>query len=114
MVGTLAQEVAKAKDYPTHFGARDRKILEVVDTAKQNVITMGQATSSTGGEITIAGMTSSGKVIVTAAEALATNVVISHVIAATGKITVYGQDTNASGAAAVIASKKINYIVISL
>ena len=114
MVGTLAQEVAKAKDFPTHFGARDRKILEVVDNAKQNKITMGQATSSSGGEITIAGMTSSGQVIVTAAEALAANQVISHVIAGTGKITVYIQDTNASGAAAALNAKKVNYIVIAL
>jgi hypothetical protein len=114
MVGTLAQEVAKAKDFPTHLGSRDRKILEVVDNAKQNKITMGQATSSSGGEITIAGMTSSGQVIVTAAEALAANQVISHVIAGTGKITVYIQDTNASGAAAALNAKKVNYIVIAL
>jgi hypothetical protein len=61
----------------------------------------------------ISGMTASGVVVCTPAESLGTNIVLSHVVAGSGIITVFAQDTNASGAAAGIASKAINYIVIS-
>jgi hypothetical protein len=127
MVGTLAQEVAKAKDHPVQLGTRERKVLEVVNTGinlavatsaalKQNVLVMGQAVTASGGDagkITISGMTASGVVVCTPAESLGTNIVLSHVVAGSGIITVFAQDTNASGAAAGIASKAINYIVIS-
>jgi hypothetical protein len=119
MVGTLAQEVAKAKDHPVQLGTRERKVLEVVSNAlllKQDSLVGGQGTTATGadaGKITISGMTASGVVICTPAESLGTNIVLSHVIAGSGIITVYAQDTNASGAAAAISNKKINYVVIS-
>jgi hypothetical protein len=123
MVGTLAQEVAKAKDHPVQLGTRERKVLEVANTginlavaSKQDTLVMAQGTTATGGDagkITISGMTASGVVVCTPAESLGTNIVLSHVVAGSGIITVYAQDTNASGAAAAIAGKKINYIVIS-
>lgn len=120
MVGTLAQEVAKAKDHPVQLGTRERKVLEVVKTAmdaKIYPVAATQGTTATGadaGKITIAGMTASGVVIVSAAESLGTNIVLSHVVAGSGIITVFAQDTNASGASAAIAGKKINFLVISL
>lgn len=120
MVGTLAQEVAKAKDHPVQLNTRERKVLEVVKTAidaKIHPVAAAQATTATGadaGKITIAGMTSSGVVIVSAAESLGTEVVLSHVIAGSGIITVYAKDTSATGAATAISAKKINYLVISL
>jgi hypothetical protein len=123
MVGTLAQEVAKAKDHPVQLGTRERKVLEVVNTginlavaSKQDTLVMAQGTTATGadaGKITIAGMTTNGVVVCTPAESLGTNIVLSYVVAGSGIITVYAQDTNASGAAAAISGKKINYIVIS-
>lgn len=123
MVGTLAQEVAKAKSHPVQLNTRERKVLQVANTginlavaAKQDVLVMAQATTATGadaGKITISGMTASGVVICTPAESLGTNIVLSHVVAGSGIITVYAQDTNASGAAAAISGKKINYLVIS-
>lgn len=124
MVGTLAQEVAKAKDHPVQLCTRERKVLEVANTginlavaAKQNTITMAQGTTATGsdaGKITIAGMTASGVVICTPAEALGTELVLSHVIAGSGIITVYAKDTSATGAATAISAKKINFLVVSL
>lgn len=91
--------------------------VEALDAAKQNVLTMDQATTGTAGtvgQIAIPGMTATGAVVVTAAEALGNNIVISHVIAGTDLITVFVQDTNASGAAVELDAKKVNYIVISL
>lgn len=127
MVGTLAQEVAKAKDHPVQLGTRERKVLEVANTGinlavaasaalKQNVLVMAQATTATGGDagkITISGMTASGVVVCTPAESLGTEIVLSHVVAGSGIITVFAKDTSATGAAVEIAGKKINYIVIS-
>jgi hypothetical protein len=119
MVGTLAQEVAKAKSHPVQLNTRDRKVLQVAKTAidaKQDAVTMGQATTgtvATAGEIAIAGMTATGKVIVTAAEAVGTGLILSHVVAASGKITVY-TTAIADNAVAALSGKKVNYIVISL
>lgn len=125
MTGTLAVEAAKAKSHPVQLNARERKVCQIVKTAvdasaalKQNVITMAQAVTATGanaGKITIAGMTASGVVIVTAAEVLSSaEMVISHVVAGSGIITVYEKDTSATGAASGVSGKKINYLVVSL
>jgi hypothetical protein len=121
---SLSTEVAKRKSYPKSMNQRERQVLgsvknyvDAADATKQASLTMGQATTGTAGtagEIAITSMTSTGKVVVTAAEALGNNIVISHVIAATGKITVYVQDTNVSGAATALSGKKVNYIVIAL
>jgi len=85
----------------------------------QGALTMGQGTTGTSGtvgQIAIAGMTSAGKVIVTAAEDPGTNLVISHVVAGTGLITVYTRTVVEAGttAAAPLDSKLVNYIVIAL
>ena len=121
---SLATEAAKHGNYPRKMNKREQQVassvktyVDAADATKQASLTMGQATTGTAGtagEIAIASMTSTGKVVVTAAEALGNNVVISHVIAATGKITVYVQDTSVSGAATALSGKKVNYIVIAL
>ena len=123
MVGTLAQEVAKAKSHPVQLNTRERKVLQVANAgivlagaAKQDVLVMAQGTTATGsdaGKITISGMTTSGVVICTPAESLGTELVLSHVVAGSGIITVYAKDTSATGAAAAISGKKINYIIVS-
>lgn len=99
---------------PSKNAVRDK--IEALDTAKQNSITMGQdttGTAGTAGEIAIASMTATGKVIVTIAEDPGSNLALSHVIADTGKITVYTRNTN-TDAAAALSGKKVNYLVISL
>jgi hypothetical protein len=83
---------------------------------KQAAITMGQATTGTGGDvgkITLAGMTATGKIIVTAAEDPGTSLVISDVVADTGIVTVFTKNTD-TNARAGLSGKKVNYIVISL
>lgn len=74
--------------------------------------TMAQDTTTAGGEITISGMTSAGKVLISMGEAPGTNLVLSHAICATGKITVYTKNTN-TDAEAVLNAKKVNYLVIA-
>jgi len=71
-------------------------------------------TAGTAGEVAIAGMTSSGVVIVTPAEDPGANLVISDVVAATGKITVYTKDVTGTPTRAALSGKKVNYLVISL
>ena len=113
---------------PARYGRKGKKILkEVKDeidesvaasaATKQNSLTMTKATTGTGadaGKITIAGMTASGALIVTAAESPGTEVVISHVVAGSGIATVFAKDTSATGAATELSGKAVNYIVISL
>jgi hypothetical protein len=102
---------------PSKNAVRDK--IEALDSAKQNVLTMGQATTGTAGDagkITIANMTATGKIIVTAAEDPGENLVISHVVAGTGIVTVYTRTVVEAGttAAAALSGKKVNYIVIAL
>jgi hypothetical protein len=86
---------------------------------KQASLTMGQATTGTSGtvgQIAIAGMTATGKIVVTAAEDPGENLIISHVVAGSGIVTVYTRTVVETGttAAAALSGKKVNYIVISL
>lgn len=78
-----------------------------------NVAEFAQDTTNASGEITVSGMTSSAVIIATAAEDLGTNLVFSHVVAGTGKFTVYTGNTNTDAHAALNA-KKVNYLVLSL
>jgi hypothetical protein len=78
-----------------------------------NVTGFAQAATSSGGEISIASLTSSAVVIVTLAEDPGSNLVLSHIVAATGKITVYTGNTN-TDAKAVLNAKLVNYLVLSL
>lgn len=77
-----------------------------------------QATTGTGanaGEIAITGMTPNGKVLVTLAENPGNNLVLSHIVADNGKITVYSKDVSATPSIAVaLEGKKVNYLVLSL
>lgn len=113
---------------PARLNRKAKKILkEVKDeidesivasaATKQNTLTMAQGTTGTGGsvgKITIAGMTSSGVVVAVAAESPGTEIVLSHVVAGSGIVTVFAKDTSATGAATELSGKKINYIVVSL
>ena len=69
-------------------------------------VATAQATTNASGEITVANLTSNGVVIVTPAESITGS--FGYVVATTGKFTVY------NGSAAAIASKKMNYYVVSL
>jgi hypothetical protein len=83
---------------------------------KQAALTMSQATTGTGGDvgkITLAGMTATGKIIVTAAEDPGTSLVISDVVAGTGIVTVFTKNTD-TNARAELSGKLVNYIVIAL
>ena len=113
-IGTFAQEVARAKNSPSHLDNRDRVLLKLVDGAKADGVVAAQATTSSGGLVTVTGLTASGVVIVTPAEALGTNIVLKEVVAGSGSFTVFVQDTAASGAPSVLNAKKVNYIVVSL
>ncbi len=128
MTTRFDNNAVNANGIPPRYGRKAKKILQDIEDELNErdvanaaalaalVVASGQATTGTAGtagEIAIDGMTATGKVIVTAAEALGNNIVISHVIAASGKITVLAQDTNTSGAAAALSGKKVNYIVIS-
>ena len=84
--------------------------------AKQNIITMNQGTTSAGGVIAIAGMTATGKVVVSINEDPGAGLALSDVVpsaTAGGDITVYTRNTN-TDARAVLNGKKVSYIVISL
>jgi hypothetical protein len=108
---------------PARIGRKDKKVLsqvkaEIDESIAALVVASGQATTGTttaAGEIAIAGMTSAGKVIVTAAEDPGVNLVISHVVAASGKITVYTRTVVEAGTTAAVALSgvKVNYIVIA-
>ena len=120
---TRLDDLDPANTYPVRLGRRERKILtevkaEIDEAIAALVVASGQATTgttTTAGEIAIAGMTATGKVIVTAAEDPGENLVISHVVAGSGKITVYTRTVVEAGttAAAALSGKKVNYIVIS-
>lgn len=74
-----------------------------------NVVSLRQDTTGTGaaaGQIAVPGMTATGKVIVTGAEAVTGGV--GYVIAGTGLFTVY------AGGGTAVDTKKINYVVLSL
>ena len=108
---------------PARVGRKEKKLLaeikeEIDESIAAFVVASGQATTGTAGtagEITIADMTANGVVIVTAAEDPGVNLVISHVVAASGKITVYTRTVVEAGttAAAALSGKKVNYIVIA-
>jgi hypothetical protein len=108
---------------PARVGRKEKKLLaeikeEIDESIAALVVASGQATTgttTTAGEIAIAGMTANGVVIVTAAEDPGVNLVISHVVAASGKITVYTRTVVEAGttAAAALSGKKVNYIVIA-
>lgn len=90
-------------------------VYDIVET-KQNTITMNQATTGTAGtvgQIAIAGMTATGKIVVTAAEDPGTSLVISDVVAGTDLVTVWTKNTD-TNARAELSGKKVNYIVIAL
>jgi hypothetical protein len=70
----------------------------------------GQVTTDASGEVSVAGMTADGIVLVTPAEDPGSNQSLSDVVCASGKFTVYA----ATGAArAALASKKINYLILA-
>jgi hypothetical protein len=105
---------------PARVGRKDKKVLsqvkaEIDESIAALVVASGQyttGTTTTAGEIAIAGMTANGKVIVTAAEAVGTGLILSHVVAASGKITVY-TTAIADNAVAALSGKKVNVIVIA-
>lgn len=93
--------------------------MDDADTAiagKQASLTMNQVTTGTGGTIgqfPVTNMTATGKIIVTPAEALPTDMAFSHVVAGVGIVTVYVINVDTKAVSALDA-KKVNYVVISL
>jgi len=119
-MSTRLDDLDPANAVPVRLGRRERKILtevkaEIDEAIAALVVASGQATTGTGGTagvISITGMTATGKVVVTAAEDCGTDLIISHVVAATDKITVYAKNTNGLTTEA-LSGKLVNYIVIS-
>jgi hypothetical protein len=100
----------------TDVAPSQNAVYDIVVT-KQNVITMGQQPNDGAGDLTIAGMTATGKVIVTPAEDLGNDLVFSHVVAGVGTVRVYVKDASGVSpiaAAALTAVKLWNVVVISL
>ena len=65
----------------------------------------GQATTNASGELSLTGMTANGVILILPAESITGG--LAYTVAATDKVTVY------NSSAAAIASKKMNYFVIS-
>jgi hypothetical protein len=81
---------------------------------KQNVITMGQLPNDGSGDLTIAGMTAAGKIVVTAAEALPADLAFSHVVAGVDTVRIYCINVDTKAVAALTSVKLWNVVVISL
>jgi hypothetical protein len=130
MTTRFDNNAVNANGIPPRYGRKAKKVLQDIEDELNErdvanaaalaaiAVLSGQATTgttTTAGEIAIAGMTANGKVIVTAAEDPGVNLVISHVVAASGKITVYTRTVVEAGttAAAALSGKKVNYIVIA-
>lgn len=71
-------------------------------------------TTDGSGEIAIASMTATGVVLATCAEDPGTNLVLSDVVCATGKVTVYTKDVTGTPTRAALASKKVAMLVLAL
>lgn len=80
---------------------------------KQGTITMNVANTSAGGELTIGGMTATGKVIVVPAEDPGAGLAMSYVVAGAGKVEVHCRHSG-TNADTLLASKAVAYFVISL
>lgn len=79
--------------------------------------TMSSGLTNASGEISVAGMTGTGKIVVTPIADLGNDLVFSHVICGSGKITVYVKDASAVSpiaAAAAGAGFAFAYVVVAL
>lgn len=110
-VGTLAQEVSKLTANEIAgidgLGVRDQLILKLVNDATVTAIPASNnisAVSGTNGEISVAGMTSNGRVVITPMEACPA----VHVVPASGKITVFEANTTN-----VINAKKLAVLILA-
>jgi hypothetical protein len=91
--------------------------LETVIASIPTLPTMGTGTTNGSGEIVIAGMTATGKIVVTPTADLGNDLVFSHVTCGVGKITISVKDASAVSpiaASAAGAGFAFSYVIIAL